>query len=69
MTTAEILSEEAKTLPDDLAREVLDFMEFLRQKRHVPNQATIEAINTPDEEMQEYATFGDFLKELDDEAA
>lgn len=49
MTAAQVLSEQAKTLPEDIAREVLDFMEFLRQKRQ-PNQATIDAINDDDTE-------------------
>jgi hypothetical protein len=33
MTAADILSERAKALPEDIAREVLDFMEFLSMKR------------------------------------
>lgn len=49
MTAAQVLSEQAKTLPEDIAREVLDFMEFLRQKRQ-PNQETIDAINDDDTE-------------------
>ncbi|UJS26253.1 DUF2281 domain-containing protein [Thiothrix winogradskyi] len=32
MTTAEILADRARLLPEDIAREVLDFMEFLNLK-------------------------------------
>ena len=32
MTTADQIHDEAKALPEALAREVLDFIEFLKQK-------------------------------------
>jgi hypothetical protein len=35
ITAADMLSERAKTLPEDIAREVLDFMEFLNLKRRM----------------------------------
>lgn len=33
MTTADILAERVRQLPEDIAREVLDFVEFLSLKR------------------------------------
>jgi hypothetical protein len=53
MTAAERLSEQAKTLPESLAVEVLDFMEYLQAKlaRKQPNKTTIEAINSDDVEI------------------
>jgi hypothetical protein len=33
MTTAELIYEQAKTLPEALAREVLDFIGYLRERR------------------------------------
>jgi hypothetical protein len=33
MSTAERVYEEVRTLPEDLAREVLDFVEFLKTRR------------------------------------
>jgi Protein of unknown function (DUF2281) len=38
-TTAEKLWEAARTLPEPLLAEVLDFAEFLRAKNAVPSQA------------------------------
>lgn len=85
MTTADVLAERAKQLPEDIAREVLDFMEFLSHKRqhqqpaegyvceygysHTPNQETIDAINTPDSELLHYNSFADFLEEVAHETA
>ena len=34
MTIADIVYQQVKALPDPLAREVLDFIEFLRERRH-----------------------------------
>jgi hypothetical protein len=34
MTIAELVYEQVKTLPDQLAREVLDFVGYLRERGH-----------------------------------
>lgn len=54
-----------------LKAQMLNYFEaqeaLARMVGHVPNQKTIDAINTPDSEMASYATFDDFLKDLGNE--
>lgn len=52
MTASELLSEQAKTLPENLAMQVLDFLEYLKAKQlKQPNQQTIDAINDEEAEI------------------
>lgn len=51
MTASELLVEQAKTLPENLAIQVLDFLEYLKAKQlKQPNQTTIDAINDDETE-------------------
>ena len=51
MTASELLVEQAKTLPENLAMQVLDFLEYLKAKQlKQPNQTTIDAINDDEAE-------------------
>ncbi len=61
MNTPELIYQEARDLPESEAQEVLDFMAFLKAKRHrTPDQAVSirEAENTGSEdELSEFDSF------------
>ncbi len=47
MNTAELIYQEAKSLPEAEAREVLDFMEFLKTKRQRGEDETAYLLREP----------------------
>ena len=47
MNTAELIYQEAKTLPEAEAREVLDFVEFLKAKRQRGEDETAYLLREP----------------------
>ncbi|HPE60103.1 MAG TPA: DUF2281 domain-containing protein [Thiolinea sp.] len=65
MTAAELLSQQAKQLPESIALEVLDFMEFLKTKRdrRQPNEETLAALKT--ETFSRANSFQELLNEAD----
>ncbi len=59
MTTAELLTEQAKYLPEPLLREVLDFIGYLQVKYNLP------IAETWDKQMDDDALSGDFAAAFD----
>lgn len=59
MTTAELLTEQAKYLPEPLLREVLDFIGYLQVKYNLP------IAETWDKQIETDALSGDFAAAFD----
>ena len=61
-TTAEMLTEQAKNMPEALLKEVLDFMGYLRMKYNLP------PIDAWDQQIEQDAISGAFAAAFDEMA-
>jgi hypothetical protein len=59
MTTSEMLTEQAKYMPEPLLKEVLDFMGYLRMKYNLPD------VDAWDKQMDDDAVSGAFADAFD----
>ena len=66
MITEQLLINEIHQLPENLKEEVLKFIDFLKFKQQIPNQTTIEAMQSANRGEYETVSLNDLKKQWDE---
>ncbi len=66
MITEQLLIDEIHQLPENLKEEVLKFIDFLKFKQQIPNQTTIEAMQSANRGEYETVSLNDLKKQWDE---